>query len=57
MLKAFAVAYNDKRNTVRIASKDEFSSGSVWVADMLHVPFGVSCSILLHEVLLFMAGI
>ncbi|KAA1476857.1 glycoside hydrolase family 16 protein [Dentipellis sp. KUC8613] len=36
------VAFNQKRNTVRIASKDRFSVGSVWVADMLHVPFGCS---------------
>lgn len=41
------VAFNDKRNTVRISSKDEFSSGSVWVADMLHFPFGVGYSIFL----------
>ncbi|KAI0049424.1 glycoside hydrolase family 16 protein [Auriscalpium vulgare] len=36
------VAFNDKRNTVRISSKDQFAVGSVWVADMLHVPFGCS---------------
>lgn len=27
---------------MRIASNDEFRVGSVFVADMLHVPFGVS---------------
>ncbi|KAJ7646203.1 glycoside hydrolase family 16 protein [Mycena rosella] len=36
------VAFNDKRNTVRISSKDEFDIGSVWIADMYHVPFGCS---------------
>ncbi|KAI0265538.1 glycoside hydrolase family 16 protein [Gloeopeniophorella convolvens] len=36
------VAFNDKRNTVRISSKDRYAVGSVWVADMLHVPFGCS---------------
>lgn len=36
------VAYNDKRNTVRIASQESYGVGSVWVADMLHVPFGCS---------------
>lgn len=35
-------AYNDKQNTVRIASKDEFSSRSVWVADMLDILYDVS---------------
>ena len=36
------VALNQKRNTVRITTKDRFAVGSVWIADMLHVPFGVS---------------
>jgi len=36
------VVYNDKRNTVRIASKDSYNVGSLWVADMLHVPYGCS---------------
>jgi len=36
------VAFNQKRNTVRITSQDRFAVGSVWVADMLHVPFGCS---------------
>ncbi|KAJ7037725.1 glycoside hydrolase family 16 protein [Mycena alexandri] len=36
------VVFNDKRNTVRISSQDEFSVGSVWIADMYHVPFGCS---------------
>jgi hypothetical protein len=36
------VSFNEKRNTVRISTKDRFAVGSVWIADMLHVPFGVS---------------
>lgn len=35
------VAFNDKRNTVRIASQDRFGVGSIWTADMYHVPYGV----------------
>jgi hypothetical protein len=38
------VAFNQKRNTVRISTQDRFAVGSVWIADMLHVPFGVSLS-------------
>ena len=34
------VPFNQKRNTVRIESTDSYSVGSLWVADMLHVPFG-----------------
>ena len=33
---------NQDRNSVNIATKDYFAMGSVWVADMLHVPYGVS---------------
>ncbi|THU89496.1 glycoside hydrolase family 16 protein [Dendrothele bispora CBS 962.96] len=36
------VPFNEKRNTVRIASKDRFEVGSLWIADMYHVPFGCS---------------
>jgi len=36
------VPFNDKRNTVRISSKDRYGVGSVWIADMYHVPFGCS---------------
>jgi hypothetical protein len=36
------VPYNDKRNTVRVTTQDRFAVGSVWVADMLHVPYGCS---------------
>lgn len=40
------VAWNDKRNTVRISSNDYFEVGSLWIADMYHVPYGVG--LLLH---------
>ncbi|KAI9430999.1 glycoside hydrolase family 16 protein [Lactarius indigo] len=36
------LALNSKRDTVRVTSKDRFAVGSVWIADMLHVPFGCS---------------
>ncbi|PPR05391.1 hypothetical protein CVT24_008005 [Panaeolus cyanescens] len=36
------VPFNIKRNTVRITTNDSFSVGSVWTADILHVPFGCS---------------
>ncbi|KIK06242.1 glycoside hydrolase family 16 protein [Laccaria amethystina LaAM-08-1] len=36
------VPYNQKRNTVRISTNDNFSVGSVWTVDMLHVPYGCS---------------
>ena len=38
------LAFAQKRNTVRIATKDQFAVGSVWIADMLHIPFGVRLS-------------
>ncbi|KAL0578182.1 hypothetical protein V5O48_003813 [Marasmius crinis-equi] len=36
------VPFNEKRNTVRITTKDRYAVGSVWVADMYHVPYGCS---------------
>jgi len=36
------VPFNQKRNTVRIASTDSYGVGSLWIADMTHVPFGCS---------------
>lgn len=42
------VPFNDKRNTVRISTTDRFAVGSVWIADMLHVPFGVSLVVPCH---------
>lgn len=38
------VAENDKRNSVRITSQEFFNFGSVWVVDMIHMPFGCSVS-------------
>ena len=37
------------RNSVNIATKDYFAMGSVWVADMLHVPYGVGHQFFLME--------
>ncbi|KAH9022296.1 concanavalin A-like lectin/glucanase domain-containing protein [Lactarius hengduanensis] len=34
--------FNQARNSVRIATKDYFTVGSVWITDMLHVPYGCS---------------
>jgi len=36
------VPFNEKRHTVRISTKDRFAVRSVWITDMLHVPFGCS---------------
>ncbi|KAF9465463.1 concanavalin A-like lectin/glucanase domain-containing protein [Collybia nuda] len=36
------VPFNEKRNTVRITTNDGYGVGSVWVADMLHIPYGCS---------------
>ncbi|TRM56939.1 glycoside hydrolase family 16 protein [Schizophyllum amplum] len=36
------VPFNEKRNTIRIASEDRYDIGSVFVADMYHVPYGCS---------------
>ena len=37
------VPFNQKRNTVRISTTDSYPVGSLWVADMLHIPFGCRC--------------
>jgi hypothetical protein len=34
------VPFNDKRNSVKITTTDAYNIGSVWVADIFHVPFG-----------------
>ena len=34
------VPYNEKRNSVMIASNDHFDFGTLWVFDALHVPYG-----------------
>lgn len=36
------VPYNEKRNSVRITTRDYFNVGTVWVADVAHLPFGCS---------------
>ncbi|KAI0092215.1 concanavalin A-like lectin/glucanase domain-containing protein [Irpex rosettiformis] len=36
------VPYNQKRNSVRIGSKDYYTFGSVWVFDIAHIPYGCS---------------
>ncbi|KAF8654615.1 hypothetical protein AX16_003527 [Volvariella volvacea WC 439] len=36
------VPFNEKRNTVRITTNDQYGVGSVWVADLFHVPYGCS---------------
>ena len=35
------ISVGDKRNSIRIVSKDRVNVGSVWIADFLHVPYGV----------------
>lgn len=36
------VPYNQKRNTVRISSNNSYAVGSLWIADIYHVPYGCS---------------
>ncbi|WWC59856.1 uncharacterized protein I303_102418 [Kwoniella dejecticola CBS 10117] len=36
------VAYNEKRNTIKITSQDSYEVGSVWVLDAVHLPYGCS---------------
>ncbi|KAF9016159.1 hypothetical protein BDZ89DRAFT_1022929 [Hymenopellis radicata] len=36
------VAYNQKRNSVRITTQESYSVGSLWIIDVKHVPFGCS---------------
>ena len=40
------VPYNDKRDSVRITSKDYFETGTIWVIDAAHLPYG--CSVCLR---------
>lgn len=40
-----ALKFPSKRNSIRIASKAKYTIGSLWIADMTHVPFGVSDSV------------
>lgn len=39
------VSFNDNRNSVRITTNDRYAVGSLWLVDMVHVPFGVWNSI------------
>ena len=34
---------NDKRNAIRISTTDRYTVGSLWIADILHLPYGVGC--------------
>ena len=36
------VDFNTKRNSIRITSDAQYTIGSLWIADILHVPYGVS---------------
>ena len=36
------VPYPEKRNAVRITSKQSYEVGSLWIADIYHAPYGVS---------------
>ncbi|KAI0917539.1 hypothetical protein AcW1_007283 [Taiwanofungus camphoratus] len=36
------VSVGQSRNSIRISTKDHFTVGSLWIADMLHVPYGCS---------------
>jgi len=36
------VPLNTKRNSVRITTQDSFSFGSLWMIDLVHIPFGCS---------------
>ncbi|KAG6860471.1 hypothetical protein C0995_010762 [Termitomyces sp. Mi166 len=37
-----SVAFNQKRASVRIASKASYAVGSLWITDMVHIPYGCS---------------
>jgi len=36
------VPFNQKRNSVRITSTDFYDFGSLWIIDLLHIPYGCS---------------
>ncbi|KAL5519765.1 hypothetical protein ACEPAG_1425 [Sanghuangporus baumii] len=36
------LSFGEKRDSIRMTSKDRFKAGSVWIADFLHVPYGCS---------------
>lgn len=37
-----SVPFNEKRNSVRITSQDWYAVGSVWIIDLIHLPYGCS---------------
>ena len=39
------VTYNDKRNSIRIETRDWYSVGSLWIVDISHIPYGCSVSL------------
>ena len=41
------VPFNEKRNTVRITTKDFYDFGSLWIIDVVHLPYG--CSVCFHS--------
>ena len=51
------VAWNDKRNSVRIESRDLYGVGSLWIVDIAHVPYGCSVSLLIQPVVLVANGL
>ncbi|KAF5380159.1 hypothetical protein D9615_006142 [Tricholomella constricta] len=36
------VAFNQKRNSLRITTQAAYAVGSLWITDMVHIPFGCS---------------
>ncbi|TFL00746.1 glycoside hydrolase family 16 protein [Pterulicium gracile] len=36
------VPFNEKRNSIRITSMDSYAVGSLWVIDLMHLPYGCS---------------
>jgi hypothetical protein len=43
--QTFGLKFGDKRDSIRVETIDRFGIGSVWIADMLHVPYGVRTSL------------
>ena len=43
------INFGDKRNSIRVVSKQQFTVGSVWVSDIVHIPYGVRLLSLLYS--------
>lgn len=43
------LSFGENRDTIRVTSKDRFKVGSVWIADFLHVPYGVRILYSVHS--------